>query len=284
MSTYVSNRDGGQTDEQGHYRFQTKVWSGNVLQGFATSQNSPLGMSVIVSQGDIKINYSSYAYTAFSDSDTVVTITTANGSNPRIDRLVAYIDRGMTPSPLSPNNPNMLKFKVIAGVPGAIPVRPSDSDVNTDVGPSNPWTSLSDILVDTSVTTIINSKITDKRNFVTVAYAKLLSTIFSGQLTTYTNPGTAGGTFYYGDIGGIKIFYGKTQFNAVGTGGASYTITLPVGFFSTIRYSAPTVDTYTIDDRQWATTVTVTTATYTLGIKSSSNGSTQVTNVLILGT
>jgi hypothetical protein len=168
MSTYVSNRDGGQTDEQGHYRFQTKVWSGNVLQGFATSQNSPLGMSVIVSQGDIKINYSSYAYTAFSDSDTVVTITTANGSNPRIDRLVAYIDRGMTPSPLSPNNPNMLKFKVIAGVPGAIPVRPSDSDVNTDVGPSNPWTSLSDILVDTSVTTITNSKITDKRNFVTV--------------------------------------------------------------------------------------------------------------------
>ena len=117
-----------------------------------------------------------------------------------------------------------------------------------------------------------------------VAYAKLLSTIFSGQLTTYTNPGTAGGTFYYGNIGGIKIFYGKTQFNAVGTGGASYTITLPVGFFSTIRYSAPTVDTYTIDDRQWATTVTVTTATYTLGIKSSSNGSTQVTNVLILGT
>ncbi len=117
-----------------------------------------------------------------------------------------------------------------------------------------------------------------------VAYAKLLSTIFSGQLTTYTNPGTAGGTFYYGDIGGIKIFYGKTQSNAVGTGGASYTITLPVGFFSTIRYSAPTVDTYTIDDRQWATTVTVTTATYTLGIKSSSNGSTQVTNVLILGT
>ena len=118
----------------------------------------------------------------------------------------------------------------------------------------------------------------------TITYIKLLSTIFSGQLTTYTNPGTAGGTFYYGNIGGIKIFYGKTQSNAVGTGGASYTITLPVGFFSTIRYSAPTVDTYTVDDRQWASTVTVTTATYTLGIKSSSNGSTQVTNVLILGT
>ena len=191
MSTYVSNRDGGQTDEQGHYRFQTKVWSGNVLQGFATSQNSPLGMSVIVSQGDIKINYSSYAYTAFSDSDTVVTITTANGSNPRIDRLVAYIDRGMTPSPLSPNNPNMLKFKVIAGVPGAIPVRPSDSDVNTDVGPSNPWTSLSDILVDTSVTTITNSKITDKRNFVTVGADTVTTPAITDASVTpakWTNP------------------------------------------------------------------------------------------------
>lgn len=204
MSTYVSNRDGGQTDEQGHYRFQTKVWSGNVLQGFATSQNSPLGMSVIVSQGDIKINYSSYAYTAFSDSDTVVTITTANGSNPRIDRLVAYIDRGMTPSPLSPNNPNMLKFKVIAGVPGAIPVRPSDSDVNTDVGPSNPWTSLSDILVDTSVTTITNSKITDKRNFVTVGADTVTTAAISDEAVS-------GAKIANTTIPDIKLLNGKVK-------------------------------------------------------------------------
>ena len=66
MSTYVSNRDGGKTNEEGHYKFPTNVWSGNI-SGDSTSlqvkQNSPLGMSVLVSAGDLKIDYNDYAST-----------------------------------------------------------------------------------------------------------------------------------------------------------------------------------------------------------------------------
>lgn len=163
MATYVSNRDGGSTDEQGHYRFQVKVWDGNIENGMVVTQNSPLGMSVLVGTGDLKIDYSSYAYTAWNDANSSVTITTADGSNPRIDRIVAYIDRGMTPSVSPPNNQGMLKFMAVAGTPNAVPTRPSDATVNSAVGASNPWCDLANVLVGTGVTTIVNSNITDTR-------------------------------------------------------------------------------------------------------------------------
>lgn len=163
MATYVSNRDGGSTDEQGHYRFQVKVWDGNIENGMVVTQNSPLGMSVLVGTGDLKIDYSSYAYTAWNDANSSVTITTADGSNPRIDRIVAYIDRGMTPTVSPPNNQGMLKFMAVAGTPNAVPTRPSDATVNSAVGASNPWCDLANVLVGTGVTTIVNSNITDTR-------------------------------------------------------------------------------------------------------------------------
>ncbi len=163
MATYVSNRDGGSTDEQGHYRFQVKVWDGNIENGMVVTLNSPLGMSVLVGTGDLKIDYSNYAYTAWNDANSSVTITTADGSNPRIDRIVAYIDRGMTPSVSPPNNQGMLKFMAVAGTPNAVPTRPSDATVNSAVGASNPWCDLANVLVGTGVTTIVNSNITDTR-------------------------------------------------------------------------------------------------------------------------
>ena len=51
MTLYLSNRDGnGKTSEEGHYKFQTSVWAGNVLGSTAmkVSQNTTPGMSVIV--------------------------------------------------------------------------------------------------------------------------------------------------------------------------------------------------------------------------------------------
>jgi len=71
-----------------------------------------------------------------------------------------------------------------------------------------------------------------------IDYANLLSTIFSGQVTSYTNNGSAGGTFYYANIGGIKFLWGVT---AACTSGANsvtnYVVNIPPGFFTTIEYS-----------------------------------------------
>lgn len=73
-----------------------------------------------------------------------------------------------------------------------------------------------------------------------VIFSNLLSTLFGGQVTTYTNPGSAGGTstFFYINLKGIKLFWGET--NAISTSGAAPAsatgiITLPVGFFTTVQ-------------------------------------------------
>lgn len=126
-----------------------------------------------------------------------------------------------------------------------------------------------------------------------VTYAKLLATIFSGQLTTYTNPGTAGGTssFFYGNIGGIKLFFGTTAVQSIsGTGalqGTAVGITLPVGFFTTIQTiqtSIGTVPTGTsalapvLQDRNGVVSITV-----ILNQITGSNGAAGI-SVLLIGT
>lgn len=54
----------------------------------------------------------------------------------------------------------------------------------------------------------------------------------SGSVTTYSNPGAGTGTFYYANIGGIKELWGA--FTGLATGSTG-TLTLPVGFFTTIQ-------------------------------------------------
>ena len=57
-------------------------------------------------------------------------------------------------------------------------------------------------------------------------------------VTSYTNPGTAGGSFFYATIGGIKKFWGTTV--GLSVAGASfqsnlYGVTFPTSFFTTIQ-------------------------------------------------
>lgn len=243
MAIYLSNRDGGKTDEQGHYKFQTNAFTGNVLDGgLLVTQNSPLGMNVKVSGGDARIPYSDYAYTAWipAGSPETVTVTTANPSNPRIDRLVMYVDRGATPSSATANNPTLCKLMLVAGTPAGSPSRPSNGTVNTAVS-NNPYIDLADIRVNAGVTQITNANITDTRVLVgapiadgAISFSKLLSTIFSGQVTTQANAGSAGGNMYYINLGGIKMLWG-TSASKTTSGVNSFAFTLPVGFFSTIQ-------------------------------------------------
>lgn len=124
-----------------------------------------------------------------------------------------------------------------------------------------------------------------------VTYAKLLTTIFSGQVTTYTNPGTAGGTnsFFYINLGGIKLFWGKTASIAIsGTGfqSTAKVITFPVGFFSTIQTCLPGVDQPSNSQFLGAVnslTPTTTSVEVTLTQSSGSNGSAAV-NLFVVGT
>lgn len=163
MTTFVNNRDGGLTNEEGHNRFPLKVWQGNVLEGFTVSQNSPLSMSVLVAAGTAKVNYNDYGYDLKNDTAASVPIVTSDPSNDRIDRIVGYVDRSEPVQDIIPNNPGLLKFMVVPGTPSGSPTRPSDSTVNSAVGSGNPWFDLADVLVGSGVSTISNGNITDTR-------------------------------------------------------------------------------------------------------------------------
>lgn len=171
MTTYTSNRDGGKTNEEGHYRFQTKTWSGNVISGMQAVQRSPLAMGINISVGDAKVDMTNYSYTVWIDAVEAVGITTADPSNPRIDRIVGYVDKSVTPSSANSNNPGLLKFMAVAGTPAASPAAPSNVTVQAAVGASNPYFDIANVLVGTGVTTIDNTKITDTRVFISATLA-----------------------------------------------------------------------------------------------------------------
>ena len=172
MTLYVSNRDGnGKTDEKGHYKFPSNAFAGSVVfPGLQVTQNSPLAMSVIVTKGDFRIATSDdYAYTGWSNTDTVVTTVTSDPANPRIDTVVLYVDKSAATSASPPNNPNVAKFKIVAGTPNAIPSAPNSTTIQSSVGAGNPYIILANISIAAGSTTIANGAITDLRSRVTIA-------------------------------------------------------------------------------------------------------------------
>lgn len=101
--------------------------------------------------GDYTTNMGAYQF--YNDAATQLTVTTANPSNPRIDKVVVTIqDAYYTGSS------NTVTFQVIAGTPAGSPVAPST--------PQNSL-SLATIAVAAGATSITNANITDTRVNVT---------------------------------------------------------------------------------------------------------------------
>ncbi len=110
------------------------------------------------------------AYIAYNDATTNLTITTANSSNPRIDRVVVTVNDAYYSGLL-----NNVTFTVIAGTPAASPTAPAT--------PANSL-SLATVLVATGTTTITSGAITDTRTSTT-------SSLASDIWTTATRPSTS---------------------------------------------------------------------------------------------
>jgi len=119
----------------------------------AVTQNGVANMSVNVALGWAAIVGTTQAnmgtYLAYNDATQNLTITTANGSNPRIDLICMTVSDAFYSGVL-----NQVAFQVIAGTPAGSPVAPTlpaDS------------ISLATVLVGTGVTSILTANITDTR-------------------------------------------------------------------------------------------------------------------------
>lgn len=188
MALATSNRDGGKTSESGHLRPLSKIFGGSVLGNINTSlkvvqRAAGANMSVDVGIGDAMLMRSdnTYGHPVFNDAVYNATITAADGSNPRRDIVVIYVDYGETPSTAVSNNTNgVVKIAVVAGTPAGSPVDPTSVAIQAAVGSGNPWIALARVRVGAGVSTISNSVIDDLRqgvqpNFFIPPYSDIIN-------------------------------------------------------------------------------------------------------------
>ena len=144
----------------------------------AVTQNSPAGMSVLVAAGWAAILGTTQSnmgtYVAYNDASAVATITTADPSNPRIDRVCLTVSDAYYTGAL-----NQVAINVVAGTAVASPTAPAT--------PANSI-SLATIAVGAGVTSILTANITDTRVNVT-------TNLPVGDLTEVAS-GTAGDLVY----------------------------------------------------------------------------------------
>jgi hypothetical protein len=123
----------------------------------AVTQNSPAGMSVLVAAGWGAIIGTTQAnmgaYTFYNDATSTLTVTTADPTNPRIDRVVVTVRDAYYTGAF-----NDVIFQVLAGTPASSPSAPAI--------PANSI-SLATIAVGAAVTQINTANITDTREDVT---------------------------------------------------------------------------------------------------------------------
>jgi hypothetical protein len=123
----------------------------------AVTQNSPDGMSVRVAAGWAAIVGTTQAnmgtYVSYNDALTTLTVTTADPTNPRIDRVVVTVRDAYYTGAF-----NDVIFQVLAGTPASSPTAPAV--------PANSI-SLATIAVGAAVTQINTANITDTRTEVT---------------------------------------------------------------------------------------------------------------------
>jgi len=119
----------------------------------AVTQNSPVGMSVIVASGWAAIVGTTQSnmgtYVAYNDAAAVVAVTTANPTNPRIDLLCVTVNDAYYTGAL-----NNVTFQIVDGTPAGSPVVPAT--------PANAI-ALAQIAVAAGALSITNANITDLR-------------------------------------------------------------------------------------------------------------------------
>lgn len=123
----------------------------------AVTANSPAGLSVLIASGWAAIVGTTQAnmgtYVIYNDATVTATITAADPTNPRIDRVVATVEDAYYTG-----SNNQVIFQVIAGTPAGSPVAPAT--------PANSI-SLATVQVPAAAGSITSGNITDTRTLVT---------------------------------------------------------------------------------------------------------------------
>lgn len=170
MANKVYNLNGGLYSGDAFTAFETRVASSN--NGSIVASPSDLkvsagsGMNVTVSTGAGIIGNGTLSGVRFAiDSPVTVAISAASTANPRMDSVVAYIDKSVSASTSVVDNTDLgiVKFKSVAGTPASAPTAPSTATIQSSIGAGNPYMVLANITVPKSSTAASSFIITDMR-------------------------------------------------------------------------------------------------------------------------
>lgn len=170
MANKVYNLNGGLYSGDAFTAFETRIASSN--NGSIVASPSDLkvsagsGMNVTVSTGAGIIGNGTLSGVRFAiDSPVTVAVSAASTANPRMDSVVAYIDKSVSASTSVVDNTDLgiVKFKSVAGTPASAPTAPSTATIQSSIGAGNPYMVLANIKVPKSSTAASSFTITDMR-------------------------------------------------------------------------------------------------------------------------
>lgn len=126
-------------------------------------QQSVANMSVKVAVGRAFIKGSSgNAYPVRNTASDDVTIGANSSGNPRIDAVVAYVDKDYDASDPGDGS-GVIVVDTVEGTPGASPSAPDDSAIATAIGSGNPFIRLANVTVASGASAITDAEIDDTR-------------------------------------------------------------------------------------------------------------------------
>lgn len=236
MSLGTANRDGGKTSESGHLRPLSKIFGGNILGNPDTSlkvvqRAAGANMSVDVGIGDAMLYRSdgTYGHPVYNDAVYNLPIAAADGSNPRRDIVVIYVDYTQTPSTAVSNNTNgVVKVMAVAGTPAGSPSDPSAAAIQSAVGSGNPWAYLARARVGAGASSLANAVIDDLRVPIqTRGFSQPFTDIINGACRVAQRAAPNLSSSY--QYGAVDRFAAKGAGTAVSAGTISQATTANVG-------------------------------------------------------
>lgn len=148
-----------------------------------TQKGAGADMSVDVAAGEAFVTkVGANTYPAKSTATENVLVASNSSGNPRIDAIVLYIDLAAS---ANSDSSNVAKLTRVQGTPAASPSAPSDSDIATAVGSSNPFLRLANVTVANGAASIVDANISDQRRRYKTRHTIHEGTASDGATTTY---------------------------------------------------------------------------------------------------
>lgn len=192
-------------------------------------------------------------YATHLDATQNVTIGANSSGNPRVDSIVLYIDLAVSPDA---GATNVAKFFDVQGTPAGSPVAPTNAQILTAIGSSNPYIILANIAVANGFTSISSGNITDARQFTafntgqTVPVALYEEFLDQGVAPASPASGktrffTIGGALFQKTPSGGVIQVGNSTFFSNGNSGSAPVVDWSKGITQTFTLNSNATFTFT---------------------------------------